>query len=115
MVALTRTALLTLLGTRALGMDVGIITNEPALGEEAVSDDPSIRYLPLPRFWDTHWGYTKAIPRELKKIKGVDIYHIRGYGCTRDMLPPDMPGSRDDLIWLLCMELSIRRLWHIRR
>lgn len=74
----TRTALLTLQGTRALGMDVGIVTNEPASGEEAVSDDPSIRYLPFPCFRDTHWGYTKAIPRELEKIKGVDIYHIQG-------------------------------------
>ncbi|MFV0584157.1 MAG: glycosyltransferase [Parabacteroides gordonii] len=74
----TRTALLTLQGTRALGMDVEIVTNEPAPGEEVVSNDSGIRYLPRPCFRDTHWGYTKAIPQELAKIKDVDIYHIQG-------------------------------------
>lgn len=74
----TRTALLTLQGTRSLGMDVEIVTNEPATGEEAVSKDPGIRYLPRPRFEYPCWGYTKAITRELAKIKGVDLYHIQG-------------------------------------
>lgn len=74
----TRTTLLTLQGARTLGMDVEVVTNQPSPGEEAVSDDPSIRYLPLPRFRDTHWGYTMAIPRELAEIKGVDVYHIQG-------------------------------------
>lgn len=72
----TRTALLTMQGTRSLGMDVEIVTNQPAPGEEAVSDDPSIRYLPRLGFHDKRWGYSKAISRELTKIGNVDIYHI---------------------------------------
>ena len=74
----TRTALLTTQGTRSLGMDVEIVTNQPASGEEAVSDDLSIRYLPRIGFQEKHWGYSKAIARELAKIKNVDIYHIQG-------------------------------------
>lgn len=74
----TRTALLTMQGTRSLGMDVEIVTNLPAPGEEAVSDDPSIRYLPRLGFHDKRWGYSKAISRELTKIGNVDIYHIQG-------------------------------------
>lgn len=74
----TRTALLTMQGTRSGGMDVEIVTNEPAPGEEAVSNDPSIRYLPPVGFRDKHWGYSKAISQELAKIKNVDIYHIQG-------------------------------------
>ena len=41
-----RTTLLTMQGTRSLGMDVEIVTNQPVPGKVAVSDDPSIRYLP---------------------------------------------------------------------
>lgn len=74
----TRTALLTLQGTRSLGMDVEIVTNEPATGEEAVSNDPSIRYLPRIGFQEKHLGYSKAIAQELAKIENVDIYHIQG-------------------------------------
>lgn len=74
----TRTALLTMQGMRSLGMDVEIMTNQPAPGEEAVSDDPSIRYLPPIGFQEKHWGYSKAIAQELAKIKEVDIYHIQG-------------------------------------
>lgn len=74
----TRTALLTMQGTRSLGMDVEIVTNEPAPGEKAVSDDPSIRYLPRIGFQEKHWGYSKAIAQELTKIENVDIYHIQG-------------------------------------
>ena len=74
----TRTALLTMQGTRSLGMDVEIVTNQPAPGEEAVSDDPSIRYLPRIGFQEKHLGYSKAIAQELAKIKDVDIYHIQG-------------------------------------
>lgn len=74
----TRTALLTMQGMRSLGMDVEIVTNQTAPGEEAVSDDPSIRYLPRLGFHDKRWGYSKAIPQELAKIKNVDIYHIQG-------------------------------------
>lgn len=73
-----RTTLLTLNGTRALGMDIEVLTNQPGPGEEAVSEDPSIRYLPRPRIYDKYGGYTKVIPRELTKIKDVDVYHIQG-------------------------------------
>lgn len=73
-----RTTLLTLQGTRSLGMDVEIVTNQPASGEEAVSDDPSIRYLPPIGIQEKHWDYSMAIARELTKIKEVDIYHIQG-------------------------------------
>lgn len=73
-----RTTLLTLQGTRALGMDVGVVTNEPAPGEDAVSDDPAIRYLPRHCSGNKRWGYTKALPQTLAGIEGVDIYHIQG-------------------------------------
>ena len=73
-----RTTLLTMQGTRSLGMDVEIVTNQPVPGRVAVSDDPSIRYLPPIGFQEKHWGYSKAIARELAKIKDVDIYHIQG-------------------------------------
>lgn len=73
-----RTTLLTLQGTRSLGMDVEIVTNQPAWEEEAVSDDPSIRYLPPIGIQEKYWGYSKVIARELTKINEVDIYHIQG-------------------------------------
>lgn len=73
-----RTTLLTLQGTRALGMDVGVVTNEPAPGEDAVSDDPAIRHLPRHCSGNKRWGYTKAPPQTLAGIEGVDIYHIQG-------------------------------------
>ena len=72
------TTLLTLQGTKALGMDVEVLTTQPRPGEEVVSDDPSICYLRRPRFLYKHWGYTKTISHELAKIKGVDVYHIQG-------------------------------------
>ena len=74
----SRTTLLTVQGTRALGMDVEVLTNEPAPGEEAVADDPAIHYLPYHRFQNKRWGYTKALPQALAGIDGVDIYHIQG-------------------------------------
>lgn len=74
----SRTTLLTMQGTRALGMEVDILTLQPYSGEEAVSDDPSICYLPHPVFQYKRWGYTKAIPRALAKIESVDVYHIQG-------------------------------------
>ncbi|MCD8270718.1 MAG: glycosyltransferase [Parabacteroides sp.] len=78
-----RTTLLTLQGTRALGMEVEIVTNEPDPGEEVVSDDPAIRYLPRYRFQNKRWGYTKMLPQTLAEINGVDIYHIQGiWLCT---------------------------------
>lgn len=73
-----RTTLLTLQGTRALGMEVEIVTNEPDPGEEVVSDDPAIRYLPRHRFQNRGWGYTKTLPQTLAETDGVDIYHIQG-------------------------------------
>lgn len=82
----SRTTLLTLQGTRALGMDVEVVTNQPLSGEKAISDDPSIHYLPRPRFQDKRWGYTREIPRELNKMDGADVYHIQGIwqysGCA---------------------------------
>ena len=72
------TTLLTLQGTRALGMEVEVLTCLPDPGEEVVLDDPDIRYLPGRCFPNKRWRYTKAIPRELAKIKGVDLYHIQG-------------------------------------
>lgn len=72
------TTLLTLQGTRALGMEVEVLTSLPDQGEEVVSDDPDIRYLPGRCFPDKRWRYTKSIPRELAKIGGVDLYHIQG-------------------------------------
>lgn len=74
----TRTTLLTMQGTRSLGMDVEILTNQPAPGEEAVSDDPSIHYLSPIGFQEKHLGYSKAIAEELAKIENADIYHIQG-------------------------------------
>lgn len=74
----TRTTLLTMMGTRALGMDVTVLTNQPEPGEEAVSDDPSIRYLPPVGFKEKRWKYSKAIPQELQKIGRADAYHIQG-------------------------------------
>lgn len=72
------TTLLTMQGTRALGMEVEILTLQPDLGEEAVSDDPSIRYLPHSGILYKRWGYTKTIPWALTKTEGVDVYHIQG-------------------------------------
>ncbi|RGP16796.1 glycosyltransferase [Parabacteroides gordonii] len=73
------TTLLTLQGTRALGMDVTVLTNQPAPGEETVSDNPSICYLPRPRFHEKRWGYSKAIPLELNsKENEANVYHIQG-------------------------------------
>lgn len=74
----TRTALLTMQGIRSLGMDVEIVTNQPAPGEVAVSNDPSIRYVPRFGFQEKHFGYSKAIAQELVRIENVDIYHIQG-------------------------------------
>lgn len=74
----SRTTLLTLQGTKALGMDVKILTNQPNPGEEVVSDDPAICYFPRPVFQDKRWGYTKTIPRELDQIEKADVYHIQG-------------------------------------
>ena len=72
------TTLLTLRGTRALGMDVEVLTTQPGPGEDLVSDDPFICYLPRPRFLYKRWGYTRAISRELAKKERADIYHIQG-------------------------------------
>lgn len=72
------TTLLTLQGTRALGMEVEVLTCLPDPGEEVVSDDPDIQYLLGRCFPNKRWRYTKAIPRELAKIKGADLYHIQG-------------------------------------
>lgn len=72
------TTLLTMQGTRALGMEVEILTLQPDLGEEAVSDDPSIHYLPHSGILYKRWGYTKTIPWALTKTEGVDVYHIQG-------------------------------------
>lgn len=72
------TTLLTMQGTRALGMEVEILTLQPDLGEEAVSDDPSVRYLPHSGILYKRWGYTKTIPWTLTKTEGVDVYHIQG-------------------------------------
>lgn len=74
----TRTVLLTMQGIRSLGMDVEIVTNQPASGEVAVSNDPSIRYVPRFGFKEKHFGYSKAIAQELVRIENVDIYHIQG-------------------------------------
>lgn len=74
----SRTTLLTLQGTRALGMEVEILTCQPDLDEEAISDDPSIRYLPRTGLQEKRWGYSKAISRELNKMNGADVYHIQG-------------------------------------
>lgn len=75
----TRSTLLTMIGTRSLGMDVTVLTHQPAPGEEAVSNDPSIRYLPRSCFYEKRWGYSKAIPQELNSVKNrADIYHIQG-------------------------------------
>ena len=74
-----RTTLLTLQGIRALGMDVTILTSQSASRGEAVSDDPSIRYLPRIGLSEKRWGYSKTIPQELNsKDNGADIYHIQG-------------------------------------
>lgn len=72
------TTLLTLQGTRALGMEVEVLTCLPDPDENVVSNDPDIRYLPGRCFPNNRWRYTKAIPRELAKVKGVDLYHIQG-------------------------------------
>lgn len=72
------TTLLTLKGTRAVGLDVEVLTNESVPGKEPISDDPAIRYLPRPIISDNYWKYTKVFSRGLSEIEGVDIYHIQG-------------------------------------
>lgn len=74
----TRTTLLTMQGTRALGMDITVLTNQPEPGEDAVSDDPSIRYLSNLGYKEKHWGYSKAISKELDKLGVADVLHIQG-------------------------------------
>lgn len=72
-----RNTLLTMMGTRALGMDVTVLTYQPETGEEAVSDDPSIHYIPRIGI-EKRWGYSKTIPKELYKMGTADVYHIHG-------------------------------------
>lgn len=73
-----RNTLLTMQGTRALGINVTVLTYQPEQGEEAVSDDPSIHYIPRIGIHEKRWGYSKAIPRELCKMGVADVYHIHG-------------------------------------
>ncbi len=74
----SRTTLLTLQGTKALGMDVRVLTNSLGPDDEAVSEDPSICYLPRPCLQDKCRGYAKVIPYELAKMGRADVYHIQG-------------------------------------
>lgn len=74
----SRTTLLTMQGTKALGMDVEILTLRPDPGEETISDDPAICYLSNPDYRSERWRYTKVIPRALAETKEVDVYHIQG-------------------------------------
>lgn len=74
----TRTTFLTMKGTIALGMDVTVLTYQPEPGEEALSDDGYIRYLPRTGFHEKRWGYSKVIPHELNNLDEANIYHIQG-------------------------------------
>lgn len=73
-----RTTLLTLRGLCALGMNARVLTNQIRPGEEPVSEEPFIRYLPFPRFYDHRFGYSAAFDKALKEYAVADIYHIQG-------------------------------------
>lgn len=73
-----RTTLLTLRGLCALGMNARVLTNQIRPGEESVSEEPFIRYLPFPRFYDHRFGYSAAFDKALKEYAVADIYHIQG-------------------------------------
>lgn len=83
------TTLLTVKGLNRSGIDARILTKQMLPGEVPLSDEPFIRYLPVPRFYHERWGYLKALPKVLPAIPDVDIFHIQelwqypGYATAR--------------------------------
>lgn len=72
------TTLLTLRGMQILGVDNNVLTNQLRLGEEPISREPFICYLPLPRFYNGKFGYSASFGRALKNASKADVYHIQG-------------------------------------
>lgn len=73
-----RTTLLTVRGLRNQGIEARVFTNQMQPGEQPVSDESFIRYLPFPRFYDGRFGYSAAFDKALKETPVADIYHIQG-------------------------------------
>ena len=71
------TTLLTVKGLNRLGVDTQILTKELLPGENPVSEEPFIRYLPLSRLYCERWGYSRSFPEALSTTPSVDIFHIQ--------------------------------------
>lgn len=71
------TTLLTVRGLNCIGVDTQILTKQMLPGEEPVSDDLFIRYLPVSRFYSKRWGYAASFSKALSETSEVDVYHIQ--------------------------------------
>ena len=73
-----RTTLLTVRGANLAGMDTEVLTNETFPGEERVSSEPFIRFLPSSRLKKRWWGYSSVFLKALSDTPVADVYHIQG-------------------------------------
>ena len=73
-----RTTLLTVRGANRSGVDTQVLTNGTLPGEERVSSEPFIRFLPSSRVKEKRWGYSPALSKALSDTPVADVYHVQG-------------------------------------